>query len=89
MNKAQWHLEDDLSFEPWRGNRLSRDHNPKVDRATQSKMDRLEEQVERLSQTNLALTGLLKRTLHWAPDHLKREYHDQWEAIKGGKLDEV
>jgi hypothetical protein len=78
---------DTPSFEAFSGkaSRYQRSaHNPKLDKSTQSKLDSLADQTERLSRTNLALTGLLKRALHFVPSHLQSEYYAMWDAIKQG-----
>lgn len=77
------------SFESFtKGSRYARDHNPKIDKATASKIERLTDTNAMLSQTNLALTGLLARALRFVPEHLQREYHATWDAIKNGSLTE-
>jgi succinate dehydrogenase flavin-adding protein (antitoxin of CptAB toxin-antitoxin module) len=80
--------EPDASFEHFSSaNRYQRDHT-KLDKATQSKLDRLTEQNDKLSRTNLALSNFARRAMHFLPDHLKKEYDRMIEAIKSGSFEE-
>lgn len=62
---------------------------PKRDKATETHISDLESQRDRLSRANLALTNLLKRAIHLAPNHLQKELHSAWDAIREASFDEV
>ena len=80
--------EDSDSFQSLKPSRAKRSHlAPKIDRATEARLSSLEDQTERLSKANLALTGLLKRALHFVPSHLQSEYYRTWDAIKSGSFE--
>lgn len=89
MNRSSnRYADNDTSFERFeKPSRTSRTAaHAKLDRATESKISALENQVERLSLANLSLSNLARRILHFVPAHLRGIYETQMESIKSGQF---
>jgi hypothetical protein len=81
--------KDTDSFQAIKPGRAKRTGAPKIDKATEARLSTLTDQNERLSRQNLALTNILKRALHWVPDHLKCQYEANREAVASGNFEDV